>query len=78
MVRLPKRLVDRDRIDTILAGVDCAELRVAGENLILDIFEEELQSEDEDWDDGSGCLASLAPLRADVLGAACAFSISSG
>jgi hypothetical protein len=67
MVRLPKRLVDRDRIDAILAGVDCAELRGAGENLILDIFEEEIESED--WeDDGSSCLASLAPLRADVLG----------
>jgi hypothetical protein len=34
---------------------------------ILDILREELEPED-DWDDGSGWLAALGPLRADVLG----------
>ena len=67
MIRWPGRLVDRQRLAPFLRGVDCATLRVSGENLILDILGEELDL-DEDWgDDGSGWLAGLAPLRADVL-----------
>ncbi|MFZ5791923.1 MAG: hypothetical protein ACOY3L_14620 [Pseudomonadota bacterium] len=66
MIRLPKRLVDRRRLDDILRTVDCAGLTASGENLILDIVREEVDSDD--WDnDGSGWLAELAPLRADVL-----------
>jgi hypothetical protein len=67
MIRLPKRLVDRQRLDGFLREVDCAKLKVSGENLILDILREELEPED-DWDDGSGWLAALTPLRADLLG----------
>jgi hypothetical protein len=66
MIRLPRRLVDRRLLDAFLGEVDCAKLRVAGENLILNIVGEEVESED--WDDGSGWLAALAPLRADVIG----------
>lgn len=66
MMRLPNRLIDRARLDDFLGEVDCATLWVSGENLILDIMRDEVES-DEDWDDGSGWLASLAPLRADVL-----------
>jgi len=66
MIRLPKRLVDRRFLDVFLAEVDCAELTVSGENLILDIGRDEMEFED--WDDGSGWLAALAPLRAEVLG----------
>jgi hypothetical protein len=65
MIRLPKRLVDRYRLDAFLSEVDCASLRVVGENLILDIGRDEMEFED--WDDGSGWLAALAPLRAEVL-----------
>ncbi|MDB5479552.1 MAG: hypothetical protein JWO83_605 [Caulobacteraceae bacterium] len=65
MIRLPKRLVDRHRLDAFLGEVDCAELSVVGENLVLDVGRDELDLED--WDDGSGRLAVLAPLRADVL-----------
>ncbi len=65
MIRLPKRLVDRSRVEAFLREVDCAELRVSGENLILDITRDEVESED--WDDGSDRLAALAPLRADAL-----------
>jgi hypothetical protein len=65
MIRLPKRLVDRHVLDGFLSEVDCAEVRVAGENLILDISRDEMEFED--WDDGTGRLAALAPLRADVL-----------
>jgi len=65
MIRLPARMIDRRLLDAFLGEVDCAELRVAGENLILDIGRDEVESED--WDDGSGWLAALTPLRAEVL-----------
>ncbi len=65
MMRLPKRLVDRSLVDAFLREVDCAELRVSGENLILDVTRDEVESED--WDDGSGRLAALTPLRAEIL-----------
>ena len=66
MIRLPARLVDRRFLDVFLTEVDCAELTVSGENLILDICRDELEFED--WDDGSDWLAALAPLRAEALG----------
>jgi hypothetical protein len=66
MIRWPAHLVDHDLLDAFLGEVDGAELRRAGQNLILDIAFDEVEAED--WDDGSGWLAALAPLRADVLG----------
>jgi hypothetical protein len=65
MIRLPKRLVDRRHLDAFLGEVDCARLSVSGENLIVDISCDEVECED--WKDGSGWLAALAPLRAEVL-----------
>ena len=65
MIRLPARLIDRPRLAAFLTEVDCATLKLAGDNLILDIARDEVESEG--WDDGSGWLAALAPLRADVL-----------
>jgi hypothetical protein len=65
MIRLPKRLVDRPLLDAFLGEVDCAALWISGENLIVDIGRDEVEFED--WDDGSGWLAALAPLRAEVL-----------
>jgi hypothetical protein len=65
MIRLPARLVGRHLLDAFLDEVDCATLSVSGENLIVDISCDEVESED--WDDGSGWLAALAPLRAEVL-----------
>src|SRR5207245_10090318 len=65
MIRMPKRVVDRSRIDGFLGKVDCAAIRVAGENLILNIARDEMEFED--WDDGSGWLAALTSLRAEVL-----------
>lgn len=65
MIRLPKRLVDRRLLDAFLGEVDCATLSASGENLIVDISCDEVEFED--WDDGSGWLAALAPLRAEVL-----------
>jgi hypothetical protein len=66
MIRLPRRLVDQHRLDDFLREVDCATIRAAGENLVLEIERDEIES-DEGWDEGSGWLAALAPLRADVL-----------
>ena len=66
MIRLPGRLIDRRLVDRFIGGVDCVEVRIAGANLILDIARDEVET-DEDWDDGSGWLAALAPLRADLL-----------
>ena len=65
MIRLPKRLVDRRLLGTFLGEVDSATLSVSGENLIVDITCNEVEFED--WDDGSGWLAALAPLRSEVL-----------
>jgi len=66
MIRFPKRLIDRQRLDGFLGTIDCVELTTSGENLILDIQYEELEPEYDD-EDGSGWLAALKPLRADVL-----------
>jgi hypothetical protein len=66
MIRWPARLVDRHLLGAFLGEVDCAQLRNVGKNLILDIVFDEVESEE--WDDGSGWLAALAPLRTDVLG----------
>jgi hypothetical protein len=65
MMRLPARLIDRDRLDAFLEEVDCVRLRAVGENLILDIARDEVEIDD--WDDGSGWLAALTPLRTEVL-----------
>lgn len=66
MIRLPKRLVDQRFFKPLLLRVDWATLQAAGDTLILDIARDEVGL-DEDWDDGSGWLAALAPLRADLL-----------
>ncbi len=67
MIRLPKRLVDRPRLASCLHGDDLAELVEAGDYLILDICDDDEREEYEDWDDGSGWLAALAPLRTELL-----------
>ncbi len=67
MIRLPKRLVDRSRLDSFLHGCRLAKVVEAGEHLILDIFDDGESEEYEDWDDGSGWLAALSPLRTDLL-----------
>ena len=65
-IRLPKRLVDHDRLDAWLMGTDIAEVLDAGDNLILDICDDG-ENAHSDWDDGTGWLVALAPLRADLL-----------
>jgi hypothetical protein len=67
MMRLPKRLFDRTKLDAFLRRVDWVDVWDSGENRIVDICRDEVEGSDDDWDDGSGWLSSLSPLRADVL-----------
>ena len=64
-LRLPKKLVDRIWLNGVLSEVDCVETRIVGEHLIVEISRDELEVED--FDDGAGWLAALAPLRAKIL-----------
>jgi hypothetical protein len=66
MMRVPKRIVKGADIDPFLREVDWVEIWTSGDNLIVDIRSDEREPGD-DWDDGSGWLATLAQLRADVL-----------
>ncbi len=77
MIRFPRRLIDAGALKPFLRAADGATFKPAGENLVLDIERDEMEP-GEDWDDGSGWLAALAPLRAVVLGAICGCSISYG
>lgn len=62
---LPTRLVDQAGLSPFIRECDDVRLRKAGDRLVLDVTREEMDVED--WDDGSGWLAALAPLRSDVL-----------
>lgn len=65
IIKVPARLVDRDRLGAFLDGVDAVRVHVVAGNLIVDVARDELEFEDDDA--GSGRLAGLAPLRADLL-----------
>ena len=65
MIKLPTRLVERDRLDAFLGEVECVRLRIVGEHLILNIARDEMEFDG--WDDGSGWLAALMPLRTALL-----------
>ena len=67
MMRLPKRLMGRERLTPFLLEVDWVKVWEAGEHLIVDMCRDEVEEGYCEWDDGSGWLGSLAPLRADVL-----------
>lgn len=66
MLRVPKRFVNQAEIGPFLREIDWVEVWTSGDNLIVDICRDEVEVYD-DWHDGSGQLAALAPLRADVL-----------
>jgi hypothetical protein len=66
MLRLPVRFVNRKDLDRFLGEIDSVEVWTSGNSLIVDIQRDEM-GDYEDWDDGSGRLAALAPLRTDVL-----------
>jgi hypothetical protein len=66
MIRVPKACVNQADIDPFLREIDWVEVWASGDNLIIDIHHHEDGGYD-DWDDGSGRLAALAPLRTDLL-----------
>lgn len=66
MMRIPERFLNRADIDPYLHEVDGVDVWTCGDHVIVDIHRDEVEP-DSDWDDGSGRLAGLAPLRVDVL-----------
>ena len=64
-MRVPRRLVDVAALEACFIDDEITAWRNAGENIVIDFFQEE--GGYEHWDDGSGRLAALAPLRADIL-----------
>ncbi len=66
MIKLPKKLIDRKRLDSFLPDKDMVRIIKSGENVILDIHDSGEEGESE-WVEGSGWLAALAPLRDDML-----------
>lgn len=64
-MRLPRRLIDTAVVEACLIDDEIASMRVIGENIVITIASDELEFED--WDDGSGWLAALAPLRSSIL-----------
>ena len=64
-MRLPRRLVDPAVLAGCIIDDESASWRNAGENIIIDFMRNEEGCDE--WDDGSGWLAALAPLRADIL-----------
>jgi hypothetical protein len=66
MIRLPKQFADRGELEAVLGGSEYAEIFETEEHLILDLLESDAEGPDE-FDDGSGWMAELKPLRADLL-----------
>jgi hypothetical protein len=64
-MRLPRRLIDTAAVEACLIDDEIASMRVVGENIVIAIARDELEFED--WDDGSGWLGALAPLRSSIL-----------
>jgi hypothetical protein len=67
MIRVPIRLIDRGRLTDFLSEVDWVTTWISGPHLIIDIRRDEVEPDDDQWDDGAGWLAALAPLRSDLL-----------
>jgi hypothetical protein len=66
MVRVPVGYLNQTEIEPFLREVDWVEVWTSGDNLIVDIQRHEIEADD-DWDDDSGRLAALTPLRTDLL-----------
>lgn len=65
-IRLPSRLVDIAEVRRYGIAGDLVTIQRRGDHVIVDIGIDEVDIED--WEDGSGRLAGLAPLRADLIG----------
>jgi hypothetical protein len=65
-IRLPSRLIDIAELGRYGIAGDLVTIQRRGDHVIVDIGIDEVDTED--WEDGSGRLAGLAPLRADLIG----------
>jgi len=68
MVRLPRHALDLKLARRYCCG-DTASVRVQGEFVILSFLSNDESGDGEEWDDGTGWLSGLAPLRADLAAA---------
>ena len=66
MVRLPRRLVDRSRLDRFLHGVRIADVWTARDNLVVDIRDDGEEGFSLQFENRSTILPALAPLRVDL------------
>jgi hypothetical protein len=64
-MKLPRRLVDVEAVRAGELDEEQVLLRRAGEHVLLSIMRSEIDVEE--WDDGSGWLSALAPLRGELL-----------
>jgi hypothetical protein len=64
-LRLPSRLVDMAELRSYAISDELVTIERHGEHVLVDISVDEVETED--WEDGSGRLAGLAPLRAALL-----------
>ncbi len=64
-MRLPRRLIDATALEACFIDDEFASFRIAGNKIIIDFVRDEVEFDD--WDDGSGWLGALAPLRTDIL-----------
>lgn len=69
MLRLPRRFVNRPELGSFIDEVDGVTIRAVGDHIVVDIA---IESDDGEWDDGEeeddgGWLATLAPLRTEVI-----------
>ena len=69
MIRVPKHLVDQQRIEALIGDTEWVSLKEAGEHLIIDIVYEADDGGDYGWNDrdDEGWLPVLAALREDLL-----------
>lgn len=67
MVRLPGRFADIEAFKSMAGDVEWVETSTSGDVVILDFWRDDESGFDEDWDDGSGWIAALAPLRTDLI-----------
>jgi hypothetical protein len=65
MMRVPKRLLSGDDVDRFICELDGIDVWTVGESVVVDMIRDDVETDGE-WDEGSGWLAALAPLRADV------------
>lgn len=66
MLRVPGRLLSVSDLDPFLGESDDVEVWTSGDDLIVDVRRDDVETYDH-WEDDTGQLAALAPLRSDVL-----------